>query len=377
MKSVTEGIRFIVRDLKSDGWRSIVTVINLTVFISCYFCLASLAEAGFKYGNQDIDPNQLIMISHNLFDLTDSQVQKSDFVPLEELIPSPVMAVSPLIVKHLNVNGYILQVRGAPLGDFEAIHHLTLLEGSWPTEAQQVVIGEGTVSLAHWKIGDQLTIFGKKFTITGYVRSPGTKFGSVWMSLENAESLFNTKGKYQFAWILLAPGTDAKAVMDQLNQDTRISGKFDVYYADQLYQQYTSALNDIKNISMMLVVLSLLLVMLGVYGSTYLTLSERKRELTILRSIGFGTQALRSILTLRTFVQVIFAYLLGWAITFGAIQWFQTIEPIMIHSVPLPVVISVKVSIIGLILSILFAWVGVLLPTMHLRRSSVISMIQR
>jgi len=377
MNRITEGIRFIVQDLKSDGWRSLITVINLTVFIGCYFCLASLAEAGFKYGSQEINPSQLIMISHNVFDLTDSQIEEKDFTPIRELIPAQVQSVSPLMVKHLNVGGYLLQVRAAPLDDFEPLHSLSLLEGTWPTGKNEVVIGEGTVSLTHWKIGDQIRIYGEDFSITGYVRSPGTKFGSIWMSLENAESLFGTHGKYQFAWILLNPVADATAVMDQLNHDARIVNRFDVYYADQLYQQYTSALNDIKKISSMLVVLSLLLIMLGVYGSTYLTLSERRRELTILRSVGFSTRALREILGIRTLLQVLLAFGLGWGITSVTVQWFQKVEPIMIHSVPLPVIISLKVILIGLILSVFFAWIGVWLPTMHLRRSSVISMIQR
>jgi hypothetical protein len=52
MSKFFEEIRFILRDLKSDGWRSPITLINLTVFIGCYFCLASLAEAGYKFGGQ-------------------------------------------------------------------------------------------------------------------------------------------------------------------------------------------------------------------------------------------------------------------------------------------------------------------------------------
>ena len=105
MNKLLAGIRFVVRDLKSDGWRSIITVINLTVFISCYFCLASLAEAGFKFGSQTVDPGHLMIISHNVFDLTDSRITEKDFEPARELLPSPVASVSPLIIKHINVEG--------------------------------------------------------------------------------------------------------------------------------------------------------------------------------------------------------------------------------------------------------------------------------
>lgn len=366
-----------MRDLKSDGWRSIITVINLTVFISCYFCLASLAEAGFKFGTQPVNPGQLMMISHNVFDLTDSRIADDDFEPVRELLPSPVASVSPLIIKHINVEGYLLQVRGAPFEDFEPVHSLVLMEGAWPTGNNEVVIGEGTVSLTNWQIGQTIRIYGVDFTISGITRSSGTKFSSIWMTLENAEKLFNTQGVYQFAWIVLTPDANADSVINQLNNDPRLVGRFDVYYADQLYESYSNALNDIKEISMMLVLFALMSVMLGVYGSTNLTLTERSRELTILRAVGFGSRAIRLVLTLRTFVQVIAAFLLAWLISFVAIEWFQAIRPIVIHSLPLPVVISFKALGIGACLSILFAWLGVWLSTRHLRKSSVASMIQR
>lgn len=372
-----EGIRFIFHDLKSDGWRSAITVINLVIFISCYFCLASLAEAGYEFGNQQRDPDELMMITHNVFDLSDSQISGADFEPIRELIPSQVKSVSPLILKHLNINGYFLQVRAAPVGDFETVHHLSLIEGTWPENRNEVVIGEGARALTNWRIGDTIRIYGVDFSITGLVHSTGTKFGSVWMSLENAEHLFSTNGMYQFAWIVLTPGMDSDSVINQLNGDPRLVGRFDVYYADQLYQQYTSALNDVRDISLVLVLLALLSVMFGVYGSTYLTLTERKRELTILRSVGFTSRTIRVILSLRTVIQVIAAYIFSWVITTLAIRWFESINPIMIHSIPLPVVISVKILLVGAVLSILFAWIGVWLPTRHLQKSSVISMIQR
>lgn len=372
-----EGIRFIIRDLKSDGWRSAITIFNLIIFISCYFCLASLAEAGYKFGNQTRDPDELMMISHNVFDLTDSQITENDFEPIRELIPIQVKSVSPLMLKHLNVEGYFLQVRAAQLTDFETVHNLSLLEGTWPTGTNEVVIGEGTRSLTKWNVGNVIRIYGVDFKITGLVHSTGTKFGSLWMSLENAEKLFNIKDQFQFAWIILNPGVNPDEVINQLTNDSRLAGKFDIYYADQLYQQYSSALNDVRDISLVLVLLALLSVMFGVYGSTYLTLTERKRELTILRSVGFTSRTIRVVLSVRTIIQVVFAYLASWVITLIAIHGFESVSPIMIHSIPLPVIISAQVLLIGAILSILFAWIGVWLPTRHLQKSSVISMIQR
>jgi len=372
-----EGCGFIFRDLIQDGWRSVLTVANLTVFIGCFFCLTALSEAGIKFGSQPVDQTTLMVISHEVFDPNDSQITDAEFAPIQELIPMQVKSVSPLILRHLNIEGYLLQLRATYLEEFQSVHSLSLLQGAWPARAHEVVIGEGTVSLTHWKVAQVIRIYGVDFTISGIVRAPGTKFGSVWMTLENAENLFGTHGVYQFAWVVLTSGADGEAVRTRLQSDPRISKKFDVYFVDQLYQQYSKALSDISGISSMLNFLALSCVMLGVYGSTYLTLNERDRDLTILRAVGFDSIKIRLILSLRTLVQVTASYLLGWLIAFFSIQYFERLSPLMIHSIPLPVIISGRALIIGYALCLIFAWIGVWLPTSHLRKTSVAAMIHR
>jgi ABC-type antimicrobial peptide transport system permease subunit len=372
-----EFFSFVLRDLVKDGWRSFLTIANLMVFIACYFCLSALADAGKKFGAQPIDQSALMILSKGIFDPSDSQITEADFRPIETLIPAQVQSVSPLILRHMNIDGYMLQVRATFLQDFESVHSLSLISGTWPAQKNQVVIGEGTVNLTHWQIGRTIRIYGVDFTITGIVRAPGTKFASVWMTLENAESLFNTHGVYQFAWVVITPGANAEAVKAQIQANPAISDSFDVYFVDQLYQQYNNALSDVKSISLMMELLALLCVMLGAYGTTYLTLRERGRELAILRAVGFDSIQIRLILSARTLIEVMLAFVSAWGIAFIAVHIFQQTDPILIHSVPMPVSITWPAIVWGFLLCLFFALVGVLLPTRHLRSTSVANNITR
>lgn len=377
MSRFLEGIGFIIRDLRSEGWRSAITLVNLVIFISCYFCLASLAEASVQFGNQSRDSDVLIMITRNIVDLSDSQIVETDFLPIRELIPSQVKSVSPLVLKHLKIDDYFLQVRAAPLEDFMDVHNLSIIDGIMPSGRYEVVISEGIRALTNWKVGDTIRIYGVDFTISGLVRSTGTKFSSIWMSLENADNLFSTSGVYQFAWIVLADNAQAETVIELLGNDPRLSGRYDIFYADQFHKQYSGALQDIEDISSVIVLLSLLSIIFGVYGSTYLVLAERKREITIMRAIGFSSLSLRVMLFLRSIIQVILAYLFSWALTALVIFWFESVSPIIIRSMPMPVFISPKTLLLGAIFSIFFAWIGVWLSTRHLKKGSVSNMIQR
>lgn len=375
MTRLGDVLRFVIKDLISDGWRTAITIVNVLVFLCSYFALVALAEAAYNFGNQPTDNSALLIVSRNIFDPSESVVTDRDFLPAEELIPEYVRSVSPLIFKVIDVNGSLFQLRAARLEDMQTVHSLQLISGSWPEGTNEVVIGEGTSAMTNWKVGDTIHIYGDDFVISGLIRAPGTKFSSIWMTLDTATNLFDLKGIYQFAWIQLQSGVDSEAVRSKLQSDPRLFDGFEVYLADNLYQQYTKAISDMKGVSSLLVILALSAVMLGTYCNIFLILSERSRDITILRAIGVQSGTIRGLVTLRTLLLVCVGYFLSWGVTSLLLNWFNRINPLTLHSIPLPVSISGKALLIGFILSIGFAWAGIWIPTRHLRNRSVASFI--
>jgi ABC-type antimicrobial peptide transport system permease subunit len=340
MTKLGDIFRFVIKDLISDGWRTIITIVNILVFICSYFALMALAETAFEFGNQPTDKSALLMISRNVFDPSESAVTDRDFLPAEELIPKFVKSVSPLIYKIININNNLIQLRAARLEDMQTVHSLQLISGDWPIATNEVVIGEGTAAMTNWKIGDTIPIYGDNFIISGLVRAPGTKFSSIWMTLDTATTLFDLKGTYQFAWIQLQSGVDFDAVRERLQNDPRLIDHFDVYFADNLYREYTKAVSDMRGVSSLLVILALAAVMLGTYCNIFLILSERRRDITILRAIGVQSGTIRALIVLRTLLQICVGYLLSWGVTSLLLKWFNHVNPLTLHSIPIPVFIS-------------------------------------
>ncbi|MEI7848258.1 MAG: ABC transporter permease [Chloroflexota bacterium] len=376
MTKLADIFRFVIKDLINDGWRTTITILNLLVFICSYFALVGLAEAAYKFGNQPTDKSALLIISRNVFDPSESAITDQDFLPARELIPEYVKSVSPLVFKIINSNGNLIQLRAARLDDMQSVHSLQLISGDWPKAANQVVIGEGTAALTNWKIGQSIHFYAADFIITGLVRAPGTKFSAIWMTLDAANDLFDLKGVYQFGWVQLQPALDSEAVRVKLQNDPRLIDRFEVFFADNLYQEYTKALSDLKGVSALLVLLALSAVMLGTYGNIFLILSERSRDITILRAIGFQSANIRALITLRTLLLVSVSYFSSWGVTALLLNWFNRINPLTLHSIPLPVTISAAALWFGFLLSVFFGWVGVWIPTRHLRNRSVASFIQ-
>ncbi len=377
MTKLADIFRFVIKDLINDGWRTTITIVNLLVFLCSYFALVGLAEAAYKFGNQPTDKSALLIISRNVFDPSESAISDQDFLPARELIPEYIKSVSPLVFKIINANGNLIQLRAARLIDMQTVHSLQLISGDWPNAANQVVIGEGTAAMTTWKIGQTIHFYGDDFSITGLIRAPGTKFSAIWMTLDAANDLFNLKGVYQFAWVQLQPGLDSEAIRAKLQNDPRIIDRFEVFFADNLYQEYTKALSDLKGVSGLLVLLALSAVMLGTYCNIFLILSERSRDITILRAIGIQSGTIRALITLRTLLLVCVSYFSSWGVTALLLNWFNRINPLTLHSVPLPVTISQEALWVGFLLSVFFGWVGIWIPTRHLRNRSVASFIQQ
>ncbi len=370
-------LALLMKDLVRDGWRTVITIINLTVFLCCYFCLAAVAKAAAEFGTQEEDRSSLMIIQNNVFDPGDSILTEEQFTPIRELMPGMVNAVSPMIFRLLKIESQLIQVRAAPLADLEPVYKLELVSGNWPATEFEAVIGGGTAAMTGWEVGRTIRIFGRDFIITGVISSPGTKSSAVWIDLAAAENLFGTSGVYQFAWANVTPGVSAEEVQAILQTDARLSERYQVYFVDHLYEQYASALNDIAGLSAVLVLLSLILVMFGTYGSIYLTLSERNRELTILRAVGFSTRSIRSILSGRTLIQVIAAFFASWGISILILKYLSGVHPIVVHAILLEVTITPEIFFVGFILALVFSWVGILLPMIRVSNTEVHTMMAR
>ncbi len=380
MKNKLTGIlnifKFILRDLIKDGWRTTITVVNLMIFITCYFCLAALSQASLQFGNQDENKNSLMVISKNVFDPGDSLITLEQFAPILELEPIQVEIVAPLIFRLMNIESYLIQVRGTQVENMQKVFSLELTAGRWPEKLDEVVIGEGTVLLTKWNMNKVIKIFGRNFTIVGTISSPGSKSSSVWMTLDAAENLYNTNDVYQFAWVKVSQGVDAEIVKETLQNDPRISSNFDVFFVDYLYAQYANALDDVGEVTGLLAILSTLLIMFGTYGSIYLTLSERNREITILRAIGLRAAAIRMILALRTGFQIVIALIGSWGLSNLLLDHIQKTTPLMVRSAMIDVVINGNILMFGIFLAFLFGGIGILIPTLSLNSSSVYNEIR-
>lgn len=362
---------FIIKDLINDKWRTVITIVNLLVFICCYMAMASLAEATLSFSDRPADASSIFILSRNIIDPAESVVTDDLLEPAKEMMPQYVLSVTPLMYKSLYINGHISQVRAARLEDMRSVHSLTIIAGDWPSPQNQVVIGENTAAITRWQVGDTLRIYGSDFTISGLVSASGSNASAIWMPLDTAEKLFDTDGKYQFIWIQVQPGINPEEIKNQLQNDPRINAGYDVFLANNFYQEYTKSFTQMEGLTGILLILALSSVMLGTYSNVFLVVSERHREITILRAIGIQAITIRIFITIRMLLMILIAYVLSLGLSTLLLNFFNYLNPIIFRLALVPVVVTPRVFFGGLLLSLFFGWIGVWIPTNHLRTKSV------
>lgn len=376
--STLTAFRLLLQDVLHEAHRSLLTVLYLSLVIAIHLSVASLAGALSGTAQEMLSsPQNLLLLSADILDPTDSAIDmgalESAAVQLENIYSAgAVQGLSPLILRHLRIEGHVFQLAAAPPGDFERVFQLRLLQGAWPTDLRQVAGSRSALALTGRSLGEQLVIYGEPFTISAVVDSPGDR-ADLWLGLAAGQALFPSTSDFQVGVIQLAPRIDAAEAQMRLENQLKPSG-YAVYQERQFAAQFSLSLQDMLGLARFFYLLSLLVISFGVYNITHLSLAERSVEIGILRTVGFSPARIQLILLARTALLALAAFGLGWLTVFAYVRAMQ--QPLMLYTTPLHLELTPLRAAYALALCLLFSAFGVWLPGMQQQRTSVAGLIQ-
>jgi ABC-type antimicrobial peptide transport system permease subunit len=369
-------LRLTWQDLLHDRSRTLLSVIGLAVVILSYFLLSALAGAFSSYINSPSLSRNLIVVQKDLIDPSDARLEPQVIQAAQELIPTIISRLSPLVYRHTRVGAHVVQLRAAAVADWEPVYHLALLAGAWPAGMDEIVVGEGLARTNAWTVGAVVPIFGRDFRIVGIFRSPGAAFASVWMPIDAFWALFDARRGYQALFVQAAVGVDPQTALTRLQADPRLAGSYAVYFEDNFTRRNIQALQDLHSILRVASLLALLGIVFGVFNATALSLVERSRELGILLSLGFTPRQVRYFMLARTLLQGLLAYTIGLAAAwlYGAAR--QAYAPFFVLGLPLALRITPALAAAGLAWVLGLAGLGAWLSLRRMSRLPVVDLLR-
>jgi putative ABC transport system permease protein len=213
------------------------------------------------------------------------------------------------ITPNTNQRWGIQQIDGVEWQSFAAMNDMQIVEGRAPTANNEVILDERYVKDEDVKLGDKINIFNRDYTAVGIFSPPSG--ARIKMSLAAMQDALETD-KCTFILIKLKDGANVDEVAARINE--QLPGNKINLTRDLIIdaQERVPALNTFLRV---LVGLGAFVSTIFVLLSMYTTITERRKEIGILKSLGASKTFIIKVIEGEAFLIGVFGVLLGFVVS--------------------------------------------------------------
>ena len=203
----------------------------------------------------------------------------------------------------------IRQLDGVEWQPFADMNGISIVEGRAAVASDEIVMDEREITDGHLKVGDSYELFGgKQYTITGVFSPPSG--ARIKMSLAAMQDALQTADKCTYILVKLKDGADVDMVAAKINE-VLPGNKIDL--SRDLVTDAQERIPALNTFLRVLVALGALVSTIFVLLSMYTTITERRKEIGILKSLGASKGFIIKVIEGEAFMIGIFGIILGGA----------------------------------------------------------------
>src|SRR5665648_1014501 len=239
--------------------------------------------------------------------------------------------VDPLRVAYSTaVGGEVTPVVGAPVGFFDATLTVPVVDGATAAMADgQAVVQELAAEPKGWQVGDTLTVAGSVGTVDvtiGAVIDSRAIGASVILPDQVYDTVADpTSTMTDTVFLLAEPGADIAQIRDQVTELAAPYVVVSVMDGDEFGDAIAEQVNQMLVILYALLGLSIVIAVLGIVNTLALSISERTREIGLLRAVGLGRLQLAGVVTIESVLTAVFGTVLGIGLGAGLAATMPTV----------------------------------------------------
>lgn len=252
-----------------------------------------------------------------LLDVKDLQETETTAAIRSISLNDRISVVAPKLVTMLKINEVAIAVVGVKWGDELGIKSYWATDGAFPQQPDEILLGSLAAEKLKIRTGDNLSLYGREFKVSGVLLETGSDDDSViLMDLGRLQGLLGQPGAVSFVEVAaLCSGCPIEDIVAQIQTNLP---KTSVIALQNIVNQRMSSVKFVQKLalSISLVILVTASAMVGI--SMLSSVNERKKDIGILRSLGYGKSRVFMIFCLEAGLIGALAGAIGYLVGFGA-----------------------------------------------------------
>jgi len=322
--------QIILAGLKARPVRTAVGVLAVTLEVVLILLLVGLTNGAITdSGTRIASAGGEIMFmdtgSSMIVGLSDATLPVSLAEPIAKV--EGIKVVAPILAKTESTGGFTM-IWGIDPPSFEAMSGgLTFLEGKMFTQPTEAVVDDRFAGDHKLTVGSSVTILRRPFTVSGIVQNG--KGARAFIPLGTMQEMTAHVDFCTMFYIKVNDKSQTKAVIDRLkaHPEEKISMKNIVDADDWLSLMYASNSPLLGVVFRVIVFVGVAIGVLVIFLSMYTTITERTREIGILRSMGASRSFIVVMVLQESFALCIIGIAIGIGMSFVVMTGLKSVFP--------------------------------------------------
>jgi putative ABC transport system permease protein len=285
-----------------------------------------VAGVGGEIVIKDADASYIIAISEAILPVP-------EITDMVKPVPG-VKAVTPIITATEG-GGFGTVVSGIDPESFNAVSGgFTYLDGHMFSAPHEALVDDWQARKKNIHVGDEVKILNKPYKISGIVKAG--KMSRIFMPIETLQEIKVKKDFATIMYVKVADGAKVTEVKDRIQAVfVQKNEKYEAVEAEEwvgmMFEQNATLINGVfQFVTFLGVSIGVLVIFLSMYTSV----SERTREIGILRSMGGSKSFIVGLVMQESFILCVIGTIIGIGLSFALAPTIQHFNPTMVVTIP-------------------------------------------